>query len=106
MSARITCSLQAGARIFDSCCPPFSNIKQSGGDSQSRSDVIKVQFDDFDQKVIQYQDMGEIEEPTETSNEESPQPNFARRALSIISIEPAIFLASLGYGLQSVISQV
>ena len=32
--------------------------------------------------------------------------SFARRALSIISIEPAIFLASLGYGLQSVISQV
>ena len=44
----------------------------------------------------------------ENSEEEipSPRPSFGRRALSIISIEPAIFLASLGYGLQSVISQV
>ena len=32
--------------------------------------------------------------------------SFFRRALSLISIEPAIFLASLGYGIASVISQV
>ena len=32
--------------------------------------------------------------------------SYARRALSLISIEPAIFLASLGYGISSVISQV
>ena len=53
--------------------------------------------------------MGENQESEapETPNEESvPPTSFARRALSIISIEPAIFLASLGYGLQSVISQV
>ena len=43
----------------------------------------------------------------ENNEEEIPsRPSFGRRALSIISIEPAIFLASLGYGLQSVISQV
>ena len=41
-----------------------------------------------------------------TEEEEIPSPSFGRRLLSIISIEPAIFLASLGYGLQSVISQV
>ena len=41
-----------------------------------------------------------------TEEEEIPSPSFGRRLLSIISIEPAIFLASLGFGLQSVISQV
>ena len=32
--------------------------------------------------------------------------SFVRRAFSLISIEPAIFLGSLGYGLSSIISQV
>ena len=32
--------------------------------------------------------------------------SFVRRAFSLISIEPAIFLAALGFGLSSIISQV
>jgi hypothetical protein len=32
--------------------------------------------------------------------------SFARRALSIISIEPAMFLCSLGFGFQMIIGQV
>ena len=47
---------------------------------------------------------------SENSNmEEDPIPasrSFSRRMVSMISIEPAIFMASLAYGLQSVISQV
>ena len=32
--------------------------------------------------------------------------SFVRRAFALISIEPAIFLGSLGFGLSSIISQV
>jgi len=44
---------------------------------------------------------------SETEVEEDPMPvtSFARRSLSLISIEPAIFLGTLGYGLSSIISQ-
>ena len=52
----------------------------------------------------------ESDPPTPSSTElaEDPMPvtSFARRSLSYISIEPAIFLGTLGYGLSSIISQV
>ena len=53
----------------------------------------------------------ESDPPTPSSErevEEDPMPvtSFARRSLSLISIEPAIFLGTLGYGLSSIISQV
>ena len=52
----------------------------------------------------------ESDPPTQSSTElaEDPMPatSFARRSLSYISIEPAIFLGTLGYGLSSIISQV
>ena len=53
----------------------------------------------------------ESDPPTPSSEEmaEDPTPvstSFARRALSVISLEPAIFLGTLGYGLSGIICQV
>ena len=40
------------------------------------------------------------------SNNTNSVISLARKALSVISIEPAVFLCTLGYGLQMTISQV
>ena len=47
--------------------------------------------------------------PNLTDNDEDQtqiSTSYARQALSMISLEPAIFLGTLGYGLSSIISQV